>query len=76
VILNNAIPSPTSHGSQGLNQLTLIKALSLPRRGQMVQQALAFCSGPTEAHFFCWQFNTVNGAMWETLGITGSHHLM
>lgn len=63
--------------SKGLNQLPLIKALSLPlSAGQMVQQALAFFSGPTEAHFFCWQFNTVNGAMWEILRTVDSHHLM
>lgn len=63
--------------SKGLNQLPLIKALSLPLRArQMVQQALAFFSGPTEAHFFCWQFNTVNGAMWEILRTVDSHHLM
>jgi len=42
----------------------------------MVQQALAFFSGPTEAHFFCWQFNTVNGAMWEILARVDLHHLM
>lgn len=63
--------------SKGLNQLPLIKALSLPlSAGQMVQQALAFFSGPTEARFFCWQFNTVNGAMWEILGAVDPHHLM
>lgn len=61
------MPSYPQHNaaeSRGLNHHPLIKALCLsPSAGQMVQQALAFHSGPAEAHFFCQQFNTMNGAL-------------